>query len=36
MMAIDMSKATDTLKKIQILDALLQAGCSEDELRLMH
>ncbi|KAL6486765.1 hypothetical protein MHYP_G00061570 [Metynnis hypsauchen] len=35
-MGIDMSKAFDTIKRKKILEVLLQAGCNEDELRLIR
>ena len=35
-MGIDMFKAFDTIKRKHVLDALLQAGCNEDDLRLVQ
>ena len=35
-MGIDMSKAFDTIKRKRILDVLHEAGCNEDELRLVR
>ena len=35
-MGVDMSKAFDTIKRKQVLDALLQVGCKEDDLRLVR
>ena len=35
-MGIDMSRAFDTIKRKRILDVLLQAGCNDDELRLVR
>ncbi|XP_035689837.1 uncharacterized protein LOC118425125 [Branchiostoma floridae] len=35
-MGIDMSRAFDTIKRSKILDVLYQAGCNEDELRLVR
>ena len=35
-MAIDMSRAFDTIKRKCILDVLLQAGCNDDQLRLVR
>ena len=35
-MGIDMSKAFDTIKRSKILDALSEAGCNEDDLRLVR
>jgi len=32
----DMSRALDTTKRKRILDVLLQAGCNDDELRLVR
>ena len=34
-LGIDLSKAFDTIKRKQVLDALLQAGCNEDDVRLV-
>ncbi|KAI8479584.1 hypothetical protein Bbelb_426750 [Branchiostoma belcheri] len=35
-MGIDMSRAFDTIKRSKVLDVLDQAGCNEDELRLVR
>jgi len=35
-MGIDMSRAFNTIKRKRILDALLQASCKDDELRLLR
>ena len=35
-MGIDMSRAFDTIKRPKILEVLHQAGCNEDELRLVR
>ena len=35
-MGIDMSQAFDTIKRGKILDVLEQAGCGEDEVRLVR
>ena len=35
-LGIDMSKAFDTIKRKRILDVLHEAGCNEDELRLVR
>ena len=35
-MGIDMSRAFDTIKRKRILDVLLQAGCNDDQLRLVR
>ncbi|XP_066294593.1 uncharacterized protein [Branchiostoma lanceolatum] len=35
-MGIDMSRAFDTIKRPKILEVLNQAGCNEDELRLVR
>ncbi len=35
-MGIDMSKAFDTIKRGRILEVLMEAGCGEDDLRLVR
>ena len=35
-MGIDMSAALDTIKRLTILNLLVNAGCTEDEVRLVR
>ena len=35
-MGIDMSRAFDTIQRRRLLDVLHLAGCSYDDLRLVH